>query len=76
MMIEKKQAGGISLLQQLELAVHLSRCRECKIYREQSRQLNQLLNEIFLHSTINEQGLDQSAKDQLQQMINHALGNK
>ncbi|MEO5685651.1 MAG: hypothetical protein ABIQ88_23590 [Chitinophagaceae bacterium] len=76
MLIEKKQAVGISLVQQLELAVHLSRCRECKIYKEQSRQINLLLNEIFLHSTTSQQGLDPSDKEHLQQLINDALENK
>ncbi|MEO6315554.1 MAG: hypothetical protein ABIU63_16095 [Chitinophagaceae bacterium] len=76
MIIEKREVDSISLLKRLELAVHLSGCKECTIYAVQSRQLNEVLRDIFLQSTISEPGLGRAAKKQLQQLINDELKNK
>ncbi|MEO6915686.1 MAG: hypothetical protein ABI151_08595 [Chitinophagaceae bacterium] len=73
MIIEKKEWGSIGLLQNLELAVHLSWCRDCKIYKVQSQQLSQLIREFILHSTPDVSTLDKSAKDRLRQRIDDEL---
>ncbi|EHQ24454.1 zf-HC2 domain-containing protein [Mucilaginibacter paludis] len=46
-LIEKKQIGGITIREKLELKVHLAGCSECRMFEQQSIVINKLVRDLF-----------------------------
>ncbi len=62
-LIEKKQIGNIGMREELDLQLHLAACSMCRLFQEQSKLINQLV-----------QGLTQSPRlDELFKAQMHGL---
>jgi hypothetical protein len=46
-LIEKKQLGSITIREKLELEVHLAGCSGCRIFKQQSMVINNLVCDLF-----------------------------
>ncbi|AYL95838.1 hypothetical protein [Mucilaginibacter celer] len=46
-LIEKKQAGYITIREKLELKVHLTSCSGCRMFEQQSILINKLVRDVF-----------------------------
>lgn len=74
-LIEKKNQGGISPLQQLELRLHLMGCSVCRLYYSQSRMIDQMLRGFYTNRIRTERGLEADFKKGLQENIAKELKN-
>ena len=69
LLIEKKQLGTLSLQDQFELKYHLAGCSVCRLFQQQSAEINRRVKALL--PTIPYQGLrmDEEAKKDLQLRI-------
>lgn len=75
-LIEKKQVSGITPREKLELKIHLAGCSVCRIFEQQSFNINRLVKELFQGAKNNEIKLDDSFKTDLQDRIDRKLNKK
>ena len=47
MLIEKKQAGSLTVREKLELKVHLAGCSGCRMFEQQSILIDKLVGDLF-----------------------------
>jgi hypothetical protein len=57
----------------IELRIHLLGCSFCRIYKKQSRVINQMVQELFRSSAHPELRLDENFKKELQNRIEEEL---
>ena len=72
-MIEKRAIQKLSLREAFELRVHLLGCSFCRLYKKQSRVINQMVYELFRSSEHSALRLDENFKKVLQDRIEEEL---
>jgi hypothetical protein len=72
-LIEKRATGKITFMEAIELRIHLYGCSFCRIYRKQSRVINEMVQELFRSSTQSGLKLDEDFKKELQDRIEAEL---
>jgi hypothetical protein len=75
-LIEKKDAGSLTIREKLELKIRLAGCSLRKIFQEQSIMINKVINWVFYQPKHNKFKLDDKFKRQLQDRINEKLEKK
>jgi hypothetical protein len=73
LLIEKKELGRISVREYLELRIHLFGCSFCRLYKKQSRAINEMVKELFRRSEQPAIRLDDDFKKELQEKIEDIL---
>jgi len=73
LLIEKKSFGKLSLREIIELRIHLFGCSFCRLYKKQSRAINDMVQELFKSSRYSDYTLDDNYKKQLQDRIEEEL---
>jgi hypothetical protein len=73
LLIEKKELGRISVREYLELRIHLFGCSFCRLYKKQSRAINEMVKELFRRSEEPTIRLDDNFKRELQEKIEDIL---
>lgn len=71
-LIEKRQMGTITFREAFELRVHLIGCQFCRIYKKQSRMINEMVLALFRDSKQSGK-LDEAFKRNLQERIEEEL---
>ena len=64
LLIEKKQSGVLSLREKLELKIHLAGCSVCRLFEQQSIEINRIYKLYFTESSRHKK-LDDQFKDRL-----------
>ena len=64
LLIEKKQSGVLSLREKLELKIHLAGCSVCRLFEQQSIEINRIYKLYFTESSRHKK-LDDMFKDRL-----------
>ena len=72
-LIEKKQLGPLTLREYAELKIHLAGCSVCRLYEQQSIQINQTARYFFQQPAYQNLKLDEHFKKELQQRIKEEL---
>ena len=72
-LIEKRSAGKLTFRESFELRVHLLGCSFCRIYKKQSRVINEMVQELFRSSMQRNAKLDDGFKKELQDKIEEEL---
>src|SRR5882762_9859146 len=72
-LIEKRSAGKITFREAIELRIHLFGCSFCRIYKKQSRVINEMVQELFRSSMQTDRKLDDKFKKELQIRIEEEL---
>jgi hypothetical protein len=72
-LIEKRSVGSITFREAFELRIHLLGCSFCRIYKKQSRVINEMVQELFRSSMQNNVKLDDNFKRELQDRIEEEL---
>ena len=72
-LIEKKSFSKLSFREVIELRVHLYGCSFCRLYKKQSRVINDMVQELFRSSKYTEFRLDDDFKKELQERIEEEL---
>ena len=72
-LIEKKSFSKLSFREVIELRVHLYGCSFCRLYKKQSRVINDMVQELFRSSKYTEFRLDDNFKKELQERIEEEL---
>jgi len=72
-LIEKKSIQRLSFREAIELRIHLFGCSFCRLYKKQSRVINDMVQELFRSSMHSEFMLDDSFKKELQERIEEEL---
>ncbi|CAA9284407.1 MAG: hypothetical protein AVDCRST_MAG95-3534 [uncultured Adhaeribacter sp.] len=72
-LIEKKQLGPITLWEHVELKIHLAGCSVCRLYEQQSIQLNQTVRNFFHQPEYQNLKLDEHFKEELQERTKEEL---
>lgn len=73
LLIEKKSAGKLTFREAFELRVHLLGCSFCRIYKKQSRVINEMVQQLFRSSMQADRKLDDNFKKELQIRIEEEL---
>jgi hypothetical protein len=72
-LIDKKEMGSITLLEHIELRIHLVGCSFCRIYGKQSQAINLMVRELFRSAMRPGTKLDETFKNELQEKIEEEL---
>ena len=64
LLIEKKQSGVLNLREKLELKIHLAGCSVCRLFEQQSIEINRIYKLYFTESSRHKK-LDDQFKDRL-----------
>jgi hypothetical protein len=72
-LIDKKATSRLSFREMIELRIHLYGCSFCRIYKKQSRMINEMVQELFRSSVKPEIKLDENFKNELQERIEEEL---
>lgn len=72
-LIEKRSASKLTFREVFELRVHLLGCSFCRIYKKQSRIINEMVQELFRSSMQADRKLDDKFKKELQVRIEEEL---
>ncbi|MDP9079809.1 MAG: hypothetical protein M3O71_20460 [Bacteroidota bacterium] len=72
-LIEKRSMGKITFRETIELRIHLYGCSFCRIYKKQSRVINEMVQELFRSSMQRNAKLDDGFKKELQDRIEEEL---
>jgi hypothetical protein len=72
-LIEKRSQGKISFSEEVELRIHLIGCGVCKLYKKQSRMINNMVQQLFVDSVKKNYKLDDDFKKALQDKIEEEL---
>ncbi|GAA4325483.1 hypothetical protein GCM10023149_27860 [Mucilaginibacter gynuensis] len=70
-LIEKKHTDGLTFRETVELRIHLTGCSMCRLFNKQSRQINEMVKQLFRRSA--ETRLDDAYKQRLQNLIDDEL---
>ncbi|MDB4923930.1 hypothetical protein [Mucilaginibacter sp.] len=73
LLIEKRSAGKLTFREAFELRVHLLGCSFCRIYKKQSRIINEMVQQLFRSSMQADRKLDEKFKKELQVRIEEEL---
>jgi hypothetical protein len=73
LLIEKKSVSRLSFREVIELRIHLFGCGFCRLYKKQSRVINQMVQELFRSSMHTEFKLDDDFKKELRNRIEEEL---
>jgi hypothetical protein len=73
LLIEKKSVGKLTIREAFELRVHLLGCSFCRIYKKQSRVINEMVQQLFRSSMQADIKLDDNFKKELQLRIEEEL---
>ena len=72
-LIEKKQFGGISLKERLQLKYHLTGCSACRIYQQQSIYISEVVQRNYAQFSFSTSSLTHVFKEDLQAQINRIV---
>ncbi|TWI97131.1 hypothetical protein JN11_03591 [Mucilaginibacter frigoritolerans] len=72
-LIDKKATSRLSFREMIELRIHLYGCSFCRIYKKQSRMINEMVQELFRSSMERDVKLDENFKNELQERIEAEL---
>ena len=72
-LIEKKEIALLTFRETVELRIHLYGCSFCRIYKKQSRVINEMVQQLFRSSLQQPVKLDDAFKKDLQQRIEQEL---
>ena len=72
-LIEKKQAGKITLREKMELRIHLAGCSVCRTFERQSGVINRLVKRLFHTGETPGENLPDTFKQELQEKIDNQL---
>lgn len=75
-LIEKKEISRLSFREMIELRIHLYGCGFCRLYKKQSRVINEMVQELFRSSMKSNFRLDTNFKKELQERIEEELNKK
>lgn len=70
LLLEKKEFIKLSLRETVELRIHLHGCSVCRLYGQQTKIINSMVQHLFKHQ---EYKLDNSFKKELQNRIDEEL---
>ncbi len=70
LLLEKKEWVSLTFRESIELRIHLYGCSFCRLYGQQSRMINNMVQHLFKST---EYKLDDSFKAELQQRIDEEL---
>ncbi|OCX53601.1 hypothetical protein BEL04_04720 [Mucilaginibacter sp. PPCGB 2223] len=73
LLMEKREFVKLSFREVIELRIHLYRCNVCKLYGQQTRIINSMVQHIFKNQQYR---LDDSFKRELQNRIDEELNKK
>jgi hypothetical protein len=73
LLLENKELTKLSFRESIELRIHLSGCSVCRLYGQQSRAINKMIQQIFKTA---EYKLDDNAKKNMQEVIDEELNKK
>ena len=72
-LIDKRAIKPLTLRERIELRIHLYGCSFCRIYKKQSRIINEMVQELFRSSKEPNVKLDEGFKKELQDRIEEEL---
>lgn len=72
-LIDKKLIGNITFRESLELRIHLAGCSFCRLYKGQSKKINEMIRQVLKMDNEEEIKLDEGFKDALQVQIEDHL---
>ena len=72
-MIDKKATSRLTFREMIELRIHLYGCSFCRIYKKQSRMINEMVQELFRSAMKPGVKLDEKFKNELQERIEEEL---
>ena len=72
-LIEKRQDTPLSLKERVQLFIHLRGCSICRLFQQQSRIINRVLQQVFRRSAQQPSTLDEAVKREMQEKINERL---
>jgi hypothetical protein len=72
-LIDKKAIKPLNLRERIELRIHLYGCSFCRLYKKQSRMINEMVQELFRSSMKADIKLDDDFKKVLQNRIEEEL---
>ena len=75
-LIEKKQISRLTTREKLELEIHLAGCSVCRIFEQQSYNINRIVKELFHGFKNSKVKLDNDFKTDLQDRIERKLNKK
>lgn len=73
LLIEKKLIGRLILREHVFLRIHLFGCGACRLYQKQTAKINEMIRQLFHSSPMQDTGLDESFKKELQERIEDEL---
>ena len=72
-LIDKRATDKLTLREIIELRIHLYGCSFCRLYKKQSRIINDMVQELFRNSMKTSVRLDADFKKELQERIEEEL---
>ncbi len=72
-LIDKKATSRLSFRETIELHIHLYGCSFCRIYKKQSRMINEMVQALFRDAMKPGARLDEKFKNELQERIEEEL---
>jgi hypothetical protein len=72
-LIEKKSIKKLTFREAIELRIHLLGCSFCKLYKKQSRVINEMVQELFRSSVQSNIRLNDDFKKELHDRIEEEL---
>ena len=72
-LIEKKLIKPLSLREKIFLRIHLISCDACRLYREQTIKISQMIKNLFNESVSASVTLDDDVKKEMQDRIEEKL---
>ncbi|WP_259068905.1 hypothetical protein HDF24_06200 [Mucilaginibacter sp. X4EP1] len=72
-LIDKRATSRLTFKEMIELRIHLYGCSFCRIYKKQSRMINEMVQQLFHSATKPGVKLDEDFKNELQERIEEEL---
>ncbi|MBS1503952.1 MAG: hypothetical protein JST32_17920 [Bacteroidetes bacterium] len=72
-LIEKKLIGRLTLRERIFLRIHLFGCGVCRLYQSQTQKINTMIRQLLHVSSVQNAGLDENFKKELQERIEDEL---
>jgi hypothetical protein len=76
LLIEKRQLGKISLVESMELKIHLAGCSVCRVFEKQSGIIDQMVHALFHAKQDENPKLDEQFKKELQERIDRQISKR
>lgn len=76
LLIEKRQLGKISLVETMELKIHLAGCSVCRVFEKQSGIIDQMVHVLFHAKEDENPKLDEQFKKELQERIDTQISKR